>query len=141
MNYYISDLHIGHTNALAFDARPFKTIEENDETIKNNWNSVVGLDDDVYLLGDISWYGSTKTLEYYSQLNGRIHLIKGNHDNKILKNKDLQNLFVEIVDYKELYLNQKRVLFFVIIRFLVLRIITMVGIIYMDMYIQVLKII
>ena len=38
MNYYISDLHIGHTNALAFDARPFKTIEENDETIKNNWN-------------------------------------------------------------------------------------------------------
>lgn len=31
MNYYISDLHIGHTNALAFDARPFKTIEENDE--------------------------------------------------------------------------------------------------------------
>ena len=107
MNYYISDLHIGHTNALAFDARPFKTIEENDETIKNNWNSVVGLDDDVYLLGDISWYGSTKTLEYYSQLNGRIHLIKGNHDNKILKNKDLQNLFVEIVDYKELYLNPK----------------------------------
>ena len=80
MNYYISDLHIGHTNALAFDARPFKTIEENDETIKNNWNSVVGLDDDVYLLGDISWYGSTKTLEYYSQLNGRIHLIKGNHE-------------------------------------------------------------
>lgn len=107
MNYYISDLHIGHTNALAFDARPFKTIEENDETIKNNWNSVVDLDDDIYLLGDISWYGSTKTLEYYSQLNGRIHLIKGNHDNKILKNKDLQNLFVEIVDYKELYLNPK----------------------------------
>ena len=58
-------------------------------------------------MGDISWYGSTKTLEYYSQLNGRIHLIKGNHDNKILKNKDLQNLFVEIVDYKELYLNPK----------------------------------
>ena len=46
-------------------------------------------------------------MEYYSQLKGRIHLIKGNHDNKILKNKDLQNLFVEIVDYKELYLNPK----------------------------------
>lgn len=104
--------------------------------------SVVGLDDDVYLLGDISWYGSTKTLEYYSQLNGRFNLIKGNHDNKILKNKSLQNLFVEIVVNKELYhLIQKRVLFFVIIRFLVLRIITMVGTIYMDMYIQVLKII
>lgn len=64
MNYYISDLHIGHTNALAFDARPFKTIEENDETIKNNWNSVVGLDDDVYLLGDISWYAPYIELGY-----------------------------------------------------------------------------
>mgnify|MGYP001032946134 CR=1 FL=1 len=94
MNYYISDLHIGHTNALAFDARPFKTIEENDETIKNNWNSVVGLDDDVYLLGDISWYGSTKTLEYYSQLNGRIHLIKGNHDME----HPPQNLFKGVYD-------------------------------------------
>ena len=42
MNYYISDLHIGHTNALAFDARPFKTIEENDETIKRSEERRVG---------------------------------------------------------------------------------------------------
>lgn len=104
MNYYISDLHFGHKNCLAFDNRPFKTIEEHDQTIINNWNNVVGIDDDVYLLGDISWYGSSKTLELFNQLNGNIHLIKGNHDDKILKNRDLQRRFVEIVDYKELQL-------------------------------------
>lgn len=35
MNYYISDLHIGHKNVLNFDRRPFKTIEEHDATIVN----------------------------------------------------------------------------------------------------------
>ena len=41
----------------------FKTIEEHDETIIKNWNNVIGIDDEVYLLGDISWHNSTKTIE------------------------------------------------------------------------------
>lgn len=62
MNYFISDLHFGHKNCLAFDNRPFKSIEENDETIIKNWNNTVGIDDDVYLLGDVSWYNTTKEM-------------------------------------------------------------------------------
>lgn len=54
MNYFISDLHFGHKNCLSFDNRPFKSIEENDETIIKNWNNTVKIDDDIYLLGDIS---------------------------------------------------------------------------------------
>ena len=64
---------------MAFDNRPFKSIEENDETIIKNWNNTVEIDDDVYLLGDISWYNTTKTIEVFNNLNGHIHLIKGNH--------------------------------------------------------------
>ena len=28
MNYYISDLHLSHTNVIKFDSRPYDTTEE-----------------------------------------------------------------------------------------------------------------
>ena len=51
--FFISDLHFGHTNILAFDKRPWKTVEENDRELIRRWNEAVGMDDDVYILGDI----------------------------------------------------------------------------------------
>lgn len=106
MNFFISDLHFGHKNCLAFDNRPFKNVEEHDRVLINNWNEVVGIDDDVYILGDFSWYNATKTIEIFNQLNGNKHLCIGNHDKKLLRNKDVRNLFVEIVDYKELQISK-----------------------------------
>jgi calcineurin-like phosphoesterase family protein len=106
MNYFISDLHFGHVNCLAFDNRPFSSIFDHDAHIIKEWNETVGIDDDVYILGDISWYNSANTIEIFKQLNGRLHLIKGNHDTTILKNLDLRSLFVEIVDYKELFIDK-----------------------------------
>lgn len=101
MNYFISDLHFGHKNCLAFDNRPFNSIEEHDEYIINAWNQTVNNDDNVYILGDISWYKEAKTIEVFKKLNGKKHLIKGNHDDRLLKNEELRKLFVEIKDYKE----------------------------------------
>lgn len=102
MNYYIADLHFGHENVLAFDNRPFKDIEEHDKELINRWNRSVGYEDDVYVLGDISWYNATKTIEIFEQLNGIKHLIIGNHDGRLLKNRELRNLFVEITHYKKI---------------------------------------
>lgn len=110
MNYFISDLHLGHVNCLKFDNRQFKTIEDHDKTIINNWNNTVGIDDDVYILGDISWHNATKTIEIFKQLNGKLHLIIGNHDKKLLKNKELRDVFVEICDYKELQLDDGKII-------------------------------
>lgn len=108
VNYFISDLHFGHKNCLAFDNRPFNTIEEHDKCLIETWNEIVGIDDDVYVLGDISWHNVTKTIEIVKQLNGNKHLIKGNHDGRLLKNVEFRNLFVEVTDYKELYIDDNK---------------------------------
>lgn len=82
---------------MSFDSRPFKSIEEHDEALIENWNNAVGMDDDVYLLGDISRHNSTKTIEIFNELNGNIHLIVGNHDGKLLNNREFQKRFCEIL--------------------------------------------
>ena len=56
--FFISDLQFGHKNCLAFDNRPFKTIEEHDEQLIKRWNNVVGEADDIWIMGDISWYSA-----------------------------------------------------------------------------------
>ena len=86
MDYFISDLHMGHKNVLSFDQRAFKTIEGHDSTLIENWNNTVTTDDTVYLLGDISWYSANKTKEIMQQLPGKKVWILGNHDFKLAKN-------------------------------------------------------
>lgn len=102
--FFISDLHLGHVNCLAFDNREFPNIEAHDNTIIERWNNAVSIDDDVWILGDISWYNATKTVELFKRMNGTKYLCAGNHDKRLLKNKDVQGLFAEITSYKELQL-------------------------------------
>ena len=55
------------------------------DTILKNWNSVVGKKDIVYHLGDFILCNNPKlTREYLDALNGRIVLIKGDHDKSVL---------------------------------------------------------
>ena len=84
--FYIADTHFGHDNIRKLSNRPFSTVEEMDNALINNWNSVVTDDDDVYILGDFS-YKSEDPIDYLKKLNGKKHLIVGNHDNKLLKNR------------------------------------------------------
>lgn len=81
-NFYIADTHFGHANVIRFDDRPFQTIEEHDETIIANWNSVVQPDDHVYILGDFAFKNENDVSDYTRQLNGHLHLIRGNHDKR-----------------------------------------------------------
>lgn len=90
-------MHLGHDNIRRLSNRPFNSIAEMDMTLIANWNSRVTNKDDVYILGDFS-FKSQKALEYISMLNGRKHLIKGNHDKKLVKNPEFCKYFVEIVD-------------------------------------------
>ncbi len=104
--FFIADLHFGHKNILSYDNRPFIDIETHDKHIINKWNETVGYDDEVWILGDVSWHNSTKTIEYLKSLNGIKHLIIGNHDKKLLRNRDFQAQFQSIQDYKELQITK-----------------------------------
>lgn len=83
--FFTSDTHFNHTNIIRFCDRPFGSTEEMNEKLIGNWNSVVGLDDIVFHLGDFCLGGSAEWTKVLDRLNGKIYLIIGNHDLKNMK--------------------------------------------------------
>jgi calcineurin-like phosphoesterase family protein len=96
-----ADHHFGHANILNFKRddgtplRPFKSQEEHDETIIKNHNNVVSHEDRVYMLGDVCIRRPFRHL--LGRLNGRLVLVKGNHD--IFKLEDYKPYFDDIRSY------------------------------------------
>lgn len=79
MIYFTSDLHLGHDQEFIWGARGFNSVKEMNEKIITRWNSRITKDDDVYVLGDLVM-GGVENVELLKQLNGKIHIIYGNHD-------------------------------------------------------------
>lgn len=109
--FFTSDTHFTHANIIRFCSRPFKNVEEMDETMIANWNRVVGENDIVFHLGDFCMGGSAKWTNLLNRLNGKIYLIIGNHDMKNLKQscsdrfeKVAMQMYIE-VDKQKIYLN------------------------------------
>lgn len=80
--YFTSDLHFAHDKPFIWKARGFSSVEEMNEEIIKRINSRVSPIDDLYILGDVIMGESDKTIEYLNRLNGRITIIRGNHDNE-----------------------------------------------------------
>lgn len=100
--FFTSDLHFGHENAIRFDNRPFKTVEEMDAELVRKWNSKVGKSDLVYVLGDMIWKSRNGDAEQLIRsLNGQIILIKGNHD-RFLHNAKAKNALAGVKDYDDI---------------------------------------
>lgn len=80
--YYISDTHFGHENIIKYCSRPFKNIDDMHRQLIQNWNSTVTPEDEVYIIGDFAYGMSSKkeVFEILEQLNGKKHLLIGNHD-------------------------------------------------------------
>lgn len=78
--FLIGDPHFWHRNIIRYCDRPFSNVEEMNECLIKNWNSVVGKDDIVYVLGDFALCGKARIIEVGRALNGRKRLILGNHD-------------------------------------------------------------
>jgi calcineurin-like phosphoesterase family protein len=102
--WFTSDCHFCHANVIKYDNRPFNDVEEMNERLILNWNSVVGEKDVVFYLGDLSFdRGGGNTERIVNELNGKIHYILGNHDDE----RDIRKLnrFETISDYVNLSIN------------------------------------
>lgn len=109
MIYYISDLHIGHKNAIRFDDRPFSDIDEMESEIIKRWNMKVTADDDVYILGDVFYRYKGDKAEFLKKLCGRLHLIEGNHDFEMLENQVALACFKSVDKLKQIVDDGRRV--------------------------------
>jgi calcineurin-like phosphoesterase family protein len=79
--WFIADTHFGHSNVIKYVNRPFADVDEMDEAMIANWNSVVKPNDEVYHLGDFAF---RDPYHYGPRLNGKKFLVPGNHDRKYL---------------------------------------------------------
>lgn len=100
--FFTSDTHFFHKNIIRLCNRPFADVKEMHDTIVNNWNRVVLPEDEVYHIGDFSFGSRKQTHEILDRLMGKVHLIYGNHDQVVRKNKELQDRFVWCKELHEL---------------------------------------
>lgn len=78
--FLTSDLHLSHIKSFLWEPRGFTSVEEMNEKIVQNWNSVVKENDIVYNLGDMCLSDTEGALPYLARLNGTQIWIRGNHD-------------------------------------------------------------
>ena len=106
MNIFLtSDLHFGHRNIIRIGkGRPFDSIQEHDEALIENWNSVVKPGDLVYVLGDFSIETTIDEIRKpLSRLQGSKHLILGNHDRKKIHTQlRTENLWQSVREYNSI---------------------------------------
>ena len=106
MIFLTSDTHFGHDKIFLYEPRGFTNIQEHDAQIIKNWNEVISYCDDVYHLGDVMLGDNEHGLKCLKQLNGKIHIIYGNHctDARRTLYESCYNV-VEVVDAKRLKYN------------------------------------
>ena len=97
--FFTSDHHFGHKKICQYSNRPFESLEQMDEQLIENWNSVVPENGIVFHLGDMFLCNAQRALSICARLKGTIHYINGNHENAT-KNEQLRDLcFESVQDY------------------------------------------
>jgi calcineurin-like phosphoesterase family protein len=121
MIYFTSDTHFAHRNICRGttswkelepgsnyqNTRDFNTLEEMNYILIKGINDYVAPDDELWHLGDWSFGGFANIRKFREQLVCQnIHLIYGNHDHYIERNKDnIQDIFKSVQHYKELVID------------------------------------
>ncbi len=92
------------------DRRGFENAATMNEYMLEQWNKKVRKNDEVIILGDLSWGKAEETNELLEKLQGRLYLITGNHD-RYQKDKAYNaDRFEWIKSYEELQDNKRKVI-------------------------------
>ena len=100
--WFCADLHLGHRNILKYTPRPWNTIEEMNEAILSNFNSVLGKRDELYIVGDFAF---DRHGYWINAIRGKKFLIRGSHDKMSVEH---YRCFTEVDDVKKIKLKNKR---------------------------------
>ena len=112
MRRYIADMHFDDdiVNKL-MDKRGCETVDEMNEYMISQWNSVVQKRDEVVILGDFIMSKDVKRAkEIILRLHGKKFMVLGNHDHVLRKTAFDRTLFQKMSDYMELHDNNRRVI-------------------------------
>lgn len=100
--FFTADQHFCHANIIKYCNRPFqdnygkpyegkldkslRAVAIMNQTLVNNWNSVISNEDEVYQIGDFGFKGDSNSLIHIMKsLNGIIHFMPGSHDKETLR--------------------------------------------------------
>lgn len=106
--WFTSDTHFGHKNILKYSTNRQNDMglslddpdmmKKHDAMLIQRWNMTVKKHDTVYILGDFSFASPEETRKILEKLNGKKHLIIGNHDKSC---KGLENYFESTSQIRE----------------------------------------
>lgn len=110
--WFTSDIHFGHKSILDFcpnrKSKYGETVEQMNQSIISDWNNSVSKEDVVFILGDVSFASITETAKLISELNGKLHLVYGNHCKKFLDKKLFTVWFETISPYLDLQIDDQK---------------------------------
>ncbi len=105
---YLADMHFDHEAIIAYDNRPFDSVEDMNAEMIQRWNETVAPGDLTWILGDFCPGSGARWRELLSQLSGRKALIIGNHDDTESV-REAADLFEDIAEYREITDGEQRV--------------------------------
>ena len=107
--WFTSDWHLFHNNILKYDGRPFKNIDDmNDTIIKNHSPPNLGPKDHLFILGDLSFRDRDNLNELLHRITAKKYFVVGNHDKPVWKQKFMDRHFSRyFAGYAELTVKQQ----------------------------------
>lgn len=81
MIFVTSDFHFNHNKDFIYGKRGFENVDDMNQAIINAVNDTVGINDELYILGDLMLGNLNDGLNYMKQINCKnLYIVYGNHD-------------------------------------------------------------